>query len=180
MPSLRLPHVTQAHALPAALSVLALLSPAGLLAIAALTRRGPMPAALWAGAGVTALLALVLQRFVAGRPLHTPLTGLPAAIAAVAWWLGDRHGDFFSFFVQGGLTLLAVSLFSGYALLATRAPALRRARMVALKMAGRTQWPEDLDACRHVPEVKTLRDALRDEAGPAMHLLTGPPPAVPT
>src|SRR5207245_1087292 len=103
MPSLRLPHVTQPHALPAALSVLALLSPTGLLAIGALTRRGSMPAALWAGTGATALLALVLQRFVAGRPLHTPLTGLPAAIAAVAWWLGDGQADSFGFFVHGGL-----------------------------------------------------------------------------
>jgi hypothetical protein len=159
--------------------VLALFCPAGVLAFAAMTGRGSFPPALWAGAGGTALLALVLQHFVAWQPLRTPFTGVPAAIASVAWWVGGySQGDFFGFLVHGGLVVLALGLFGGYALLATGAPSLRRARMISMKLASRTQWPEDLDACRHISDVKVLRDALRDEVGPAMHLLTGHSPAV--
>lgn len=179
MTTLKLPRVTKPDALPVVLSILALLFPAALLAVAALTGSGAMPIILWAGAGATTLLAIVLQRFVAGRAIRSPLTGLPAVAAAAALWLGRPDPrDPFAFFALGLLVLLAAGLFAGYALRATGAPALRRARHLARELASRTDWPEDLDACRHVPEVKALRDALRDEAAPAMQLLTDHPPTV--
>jgi hypothetical protein len=179
MPSLSLPQVTQPRALSAAFSVLALFGPACLLTSAALTGRGSYPTAYWAGAGATALLALGLHRFVAWQPLRTPFTGVPAAIASIAWWVGGYNQEhFFGIMVHGALVLMAIGLFGGYALLATRAPSLRRARMISMKLAARHYWPDNLDACRHVPEVKVLRDALRDEVGPAMYLLTGHPPTV--
>src|SRR5262245_55635596 len=104
MTSLKLPTVTDPRALPAALSVVALLSPAGVLAFAALTQRATLPVALWAGAGATALLALVLQHFVAWQPLRTPFTGVPAAIASVALWIGGLDpGNSFGFFAHGAL-----------------------------------------------------------------------------
>jgi hypothetical protein len=179
MPNLTLPRVTRPRPVPAILSLLALILPAVVVAVAALTRRGWMPIVLWAGAGVTLIFALVLQRFVAGRALASPLSGLPAAVAVLAIWLGrpDPH-DPAAFFALGGLLLLAVTLFAGYALGATGAPALRHARAMAKRLASRVRWPDDLDACRHVPEVKELRDALRHEAAPAMSLLVDQPPAV--
>jgi hypothetical protein len=125
------------------------------------------------------VLALVLQRFVAGRALASPLSGLPAAVAGVVVWLGRPDpNDPAAFFAMGGLLLVAVGFFAAYALGASGAPELRRARKLAKRLASRTRWPEDLDACRHVAEVKELRDALRHEAAPAMTLLTDQPPSV--
>src|SRR5262249_7461879 len=179
MSTLKLPQVTTPRPMPAAVSVLALLTPVGVLALAAMTRRGSMPGALWASTGITLLLALGLMGFVAGRPLRTPLTALPAAVASIALWVsGLDLRDAFSFYAQGATALLAVGLFAGYALRATGAPGLRRAKMIALELANRSRWPDTLDECRHIPEVKALREALRDEAAPAMYLLNGYPPTV--
>jgi hypothetical protein len=179
MSNLKLPRVTRPRPVPALVSAIVLILPAVLLAGAAVTRRGEQPIVLWVGAAIAALIAVVLQGVVTGRPMRSALTALPAVVGLVAFWLG-RPGlhDPIALLTLGVLTVLATGLFAGYALQQTGATSLREAREIGRRLAARTEWPEDLDACRHVPEVKALREALRDEAAPAMQLLTDQPPAV--
>ena len=42
--------------------------------------------------------------------------------------------------------------------------------------ARRVEWPAELDACRLLPEVKALREALHVDAAPALELLSHPRP----
>ena len=50
------------------------------------------------------------------------------------------------------------------------APRLR----LAAQLARRAEWPADLDACRLLPEVKALGEALHVDAAPALELLSNP------
>jgi hypothetical protein len=58
------------------------------------------------------------------------------------------------------------------------APALRRANLLADRLRVRREWPNDLVACRGLPEVKALRAALGTDASPALALLNDPRPEV--
>ena len=44
-------------------------------------------------------------------------------------------------------------------------------RLLAQQLARRADWPAGLDACRLLPEVKALREALHVDAAPALELL---------
>jgi hypothetical protein len=46
------------------------------------------------------------------------------------------------------------------------------------RLANRTEWPTELADCRLLPEVKALREALRDDAEPVLVLLGHPKPQV--
>jgi hypothetical protein len=45
---------------------------------------------------------------------------------------------------------------------------------LAQRLAQRKEWPEDLSACRNLPEVKALREALHADATPALNLMQHP------
>jgi len=49
---------------------------------------------------------------------------------------------------------------------------------LANSLAHRSDWPADLAACRMLPEVKALREALHEDATPALALLHHPRPEV--
>jgi hypothetical protein len=51
------------------------------------------------------------------------------------------------------------------------APTIRRARLLAERLAQRKDWPTDLAACRSLPDVKALRAAINVDAAPALALL---------
>src|SRR5207237_227346 len=55
---------------------------------------------------------------------------------------------------------------------------LRRARILAGKLADRKDWPADLSTCGDLPEVKAFREALHLDATPALNLLHHPRIAV--
>src|SRR5262249_9762018 len=46
--------------------------------------------------------------------------------------------------------------------------------LLADRLAARREWPHDLMACRSLPEVKALREALHMDATPALALLANP------
>ncbi len=46
--------------------------------------------------------------------------------------------------------------------------------MLADRLSRRADWPADLQACRSLPEVKALREALQIDASPALQLLHHP------
>src|SRR5260221_429040 len=81
---------------------------------------GGMP--LWRGGGaaVTGIGALVLTRIVNGRPVRSPLTGIPSIVALACVWLArPAETDPLGHLAMGILVLLPAGLFAGYAVLAT-------------------------------------------------------------
>jgi hypothetical protein len=67
-----------------------------------------------------------------------------------------------------------IIMFAYQTLTDSGAPEIRRARLLAERLASRKEWPADLAACRALPEVKALRAALAVEAAPALALLHHP------
>ena len=53
--------------------------------------------------------------------------------------------------------MVPLTVFGYQTLNESGAPALRRANLLAQRLAGRKEWPADLAACRSLPEVKALR-----------------------
>jgi len=180
MPTLNLPAATPSRSRSGAwASAALLLLPAGLIGLVAAKGDVKLPPALWAGAGASGIVGLALLRFVAGRALRSPLTGIPAAIAFVGIAIARPvETDVLGPAIAGVLVLMAVGLFGAYALVTSGALTLRRAARLARRVAVKSDWPADLDACRQVPEVKPLREASRDEAAPVLILLADPKPQV--
>jgi hypothetical protein len=79
--------------------------------------------------------------------------------------------DGFLYISRSMLLILPLGFFAQQCLRESGALELRRARYLANCLARRTSWPEELEACAHVPEVRELREALRQDAGPALALL---------
>jgi HEAT repeat protein len=70
--------------------------------------------------------------------------------------------------------VVALVVFGVQTLVESGAPAVRRARLLADRLANRQDWPADLATCRSLPEVKALRAALTIDAAPALVLLYHP------
>lgn len=155
------------------LSLLLLLTPTALLALLA-HRTGSQPVAI--GAGVQALFLLV---FIRAHPVWRPPVSASVVILyliALVWaWIPLRGStDWVPHVVQGTLLALAVGLFALHDLTRTGAEPLRRANKWCRRIARRRDWPVQLAECRAVPEAVALRDAIRDEPGPALSLLSNP------
>src|SRR5262249_3482627 len=75
---------------------------------------------------------------------------------------------------QAVLLVVPLGFFALQSLRESGAPALRRARQLASQLANRREWPADANACRALPEVKALREALHVDASPALALLKHP------
>lgn len=119
------------------------------------------------------------------RPLGFPVT--LTYLSALAWlWIADlAHSgetgikeDWFSHFAQAVFLIVPLFLFSLRILGETGVFASRRARMLAHTMARRNDWPDDLRECLDLPEIRALRDALGEDAGPALGLLRNSSPQV--
>lgn len=161
------------------LAAMTMLLPTGTLAFGSVIGRGGEAIWLRAGAGVTFLLALALFRYVANRPLQTPLACLPCPIgAAFLWQAHPSAGDPFGLISLGLFILAPVCYFAIQAVVATGALSLRKARLLSEQLRRRTRWPEDLHECRLVPEIAPLREALRSEAAPVLPLLSDSRPQV--
>lgn len=160
-----------------AASLALLLLPAVILGLLA-ARQGSVPLA--AGAGVQALFLLVFLR---AHPVWRPPASASVIVlylVALGWaWLPTRGSSDWAVHIgQGVLLLAAVGLVALHDLSRTGSELLRRANRTAGRIATRTQWPVQLVDCRTVPEVTALRDAIRDEPGPALALLGDPRPEV--
>ncbi len=162
----------------AAVAVMAAFLPAVFLGLFALMGRAS-PIYLGGGFAACLIAGLVAMQFSAGRPFASVLICIPSMIGFVFLWLAKPgEGDLLGHLVSGALLLAPTGLFSVYVLLATDAPALRRACAFARQLAARTDLPTDINACRQLPEVKNLRDAMRTEAAPGLALLAHEQPAV--
>ncbi len=157
-----------------------LLLPITLLVTVSVRSNGSATYLLWLGALFQAL-ACVLALF--SRQGWREPTG-PAVIMlyviALCWMLLAASGmdDWFVHLSQALLLVVPLGFFAAQCLYESGAPALRRARMLAGRLATRTEWPAHLADCRSLPEVKALREALHFDASPALQLLTNPRPQV--
>ena len=101
-------------------------------------------------------------------------------VIALSWLLVAAVGldDWYLHACQAVLLVVPLVFFALQCLRDSGAPALRRARLLAQQLARRADWPAGLDACRLLPEVKALREALHVDAAPALELLSHARPQV--
>lgn len=161
--------------------VVILLLPTGLLALVAARQgnQGSHNIILWLGTAFQ-LCVCFLSFFSRGswrQPLGPSVITL--YLIALAWmFFGDRNEDWFSHVTKSVLMIIPLIVFGFQTLYDSGAPALRRANLLAERLRARREWPNELSACRHLPEVKALRAALNTDASPALALLNDPRPEV--
>jgi hypothetical protein len=157
-----------------------LLLPAGLLFLAALRTAEGTNLNLWLGTAFQLLVCLLtfLTRQSDRQALGPSVITL--YVIALGWlWLGTPHADgWFLSLAKAVLLVVPLLFFSLQVLADSGATALRRARLLAGRLAARKEWPADLGACRGLPEVKALREAVQIDATPALALLSNPRPQV--
>jgi hypothetical protein len=155
-----------------------LLLPVTLMLICSLRGSSASPHLLWLGT-LFQLLACGLLLF--GRHDWREPTGaaiIMLYVIAFSWMLLDTGGaeDWFLHLAQALLLVVPLVYFAVQCLMESGAPALRRARQLADRLAQRRDWPEQLHDCRLLPEVKALREAVHVDASPALALLANPRP----
>jgi hypothetical protein len=159
------------------LSLALLLLPTGLLCLLASRYEA---VTLVAGAGVQALFAVIFLRVhpIWRPPVSSSVITLYLIALAWAWFPLRGTTDWVVDLVQGALLLGAVVLLAAHDLTRIGAEPLRRANMWCRRISARTHWPAQVADCRMVPEVVALRSAVREEASPALALLSDPRPQV--
>jgi HEAT repeat protein len=163
-----------------ALRLAALFLPAALLFAAVWRSTGRPQILLGVGALFQALCCTILLSIARARSQPAGPSVIALHLIALAWtWLAaGPAGDWYYPFAQSLLLTVPLGLLALQALSDSGGPTLRRARVLAHKLAGRQDWPRDLFACRNLPEVKALREALHLDATPALDLLNHPKMAV--
>ncbi len=158
----------------------ALLFPALVLFLAAIRYLDELNLNLWLGTVFQLLVCLLtfLTRHNSRQPMGPAVVTL--YIIALGWlWLGTPYGDdWFLSLAKALLLVVPLSCFSLQILVESGATALRRARRLADRLVARREWPVNLSACRTLPEVKALREAVQIDATPALALLSDPRPEV--
>jgi hypothetical protein len=157
-----------------------LLLPFVLLLIGSLRGVSAAPRLLWLGT-LFQFLACGLSLF--GRRGWREPTGasiLMLYVIALSWMLlvASNADDWYLHLAQAVLLVVPLGYFAVQALQESGAPAMRRARQLAARLAQRREWPEALHDCRQLPEVKALREAVHLDASPALQLLANPRPEV--
>jgi hypothetical protein len=157
-----------------------LLLPLTLTAVCSLRAPDEQKGLLWLGTlfqGLGCVLALFSWRGLR-QPLNSAVIML--YVIALSWLLLATSGTEDPFVHVSRAILLVVPLcfFGMQCLFESGAPAMRRATLLAQQIGRRRDWPEELEACRHLPDVKALREALHIDAQPALNLLASPRPQV--
>ena len=156
-----------------------LLVPAGVLFAAGL--RAPTESALmlWIGAGFEAGLCTLLLFSRRGSHYAFGPMVITLYLTSLSWlWFGDVVDDNLNHLAKAVFIVVPIIFFGYLNLYESGALTLRRANLLAHRLANRQDWPGDLAACRGLPEVKALRALLVYDAGPALVLLHHPRPEV--
>ncbi|HMF17208.1 MAG TPA: HEAT repeat domain-containing protein [Gemmataceae bacterium] len=156
-----------------------LLLPTGLLLVASLRHDGSNSIMLWMGTAFQA--GICILNIPNLRNSRQPIS--PAVIClyliALAWlWWGSNTEDWYTNMAKAVLLVVPLLVFGYQTLIDSGAPAIRRARLLADRLAARKEWPADLATCRNLAEVKALRAALGVDASPALALLQHSRPEV--
>ncbi len=152
---------------------LVLLVPTFLLLGASGRTSGEARQLLWLGTAFQALVCCL--SFLSSRSRQQPIAPSIVTLYLIAlgwmWWGGRGQEDWYFHFARAVLLVVPMVVFALHTLTESGAPAIRRARLLAHHLAQRRDWPADLAACRTLPEVKALREALHIDATPALALL---------
>jgi hypothetical protein len=155
-----------------------LLMPTGLLAWMASRQEGNN-LLIWLG--TTFQLCVCFLSFFSRGSWRQPLgpSVITLYLIALAWiWFGNIHDDWLSHLTKSVLMIVPLIVFGFQMLYDSGAPAMRRANLLAVRLRNRKEWPNDLSACRTLPEVKVLRAALTLDPSPALALLADTRPEV--
>lgn len=151
-----------------------LLLPAMLLLIATVRSHTPEERLmLWIATAFQAVVCILT--FASRGSWQAPIgpSVITLYLIALAWmWWGATTNDWYTNFSKAVLLTVPLVAFGVQTLTDSGAPAIRRARMLADRLASRKEWPSDLGACRSLPDVKALRAALHFDAAPALALLS--------
>jgi hypothetical protein len=152
-----------------------LLVPTLLLLGAALRSIDQKPWMLWGGMAFQ--LVICSLSFCSRRSWNQPIgpSIVTLYLTGLAWlWLGNPAHDWLDHLAKGVLIAMPVLVFSHQALIESGAPVMRRANLLAQRLATRQDWPADWGMCRSLPEVKAFRATLAYNAAPALALLQHP------
>lgn len=153
-----------------------LLVPALLLLVVCIRFAGQPRLTLWVGTAFQ--FACCLLTFVSPQGRRQPLgpSVVTLYVIALGWlWLGVvGESDWFVHLTRAILLVVPLCVFGWQMLTDSGAHVLRRAHVLARRLATRRDWPADLNACRSLPEVKALRESLHLDAAPALALLSHP------
>src|SRR5262249_41899185 len=106
------------------------------------------------------------------RRLPGPMVLITYLTALGSLSLGYPYpADWYPSLTQAVLLLIALAFFGFLVLADSGALERRHAQMLADRLANRKSWPEDLESCRLLPEVKALREAIHNDASSALALL---------
>jgi HEAT repeat protein len=149
--------------------------PTFLLLGAAMRYGGTDNLLLWIAAAFQATICGLT--FVSRHSWRQPLgpSVITLYLVALAWlWSTNSATDWYAHLTKAMLLVVPLTAFGYQTLIDSGAPAIRRARSLADRLAHRKEWPADLAACRSLPDVKALRAALTVDASPALALLKHP------
>lgn len=137
---------------------------------------------LWLGTAFQILLSSLVLRNARSWEHTFAMPVLVLYLIAMAWlYLGLGPGsltDWYAQFAQAVLLVLCMAIFARQVFVDSGAAEVQHACMLADRIANRKDWPADLEACRHLPEVKALREAIHYDAAPAFVLLRHQRPQV--
>ena len=153
--------------------------PAVLLALNGWRTTGEARQVYLIGAGFQLLICMsgLVTRVFQRQPISYALILLYGL--GLAWmFIGKGAQDWFFHLSQAFFLVVPLLALSMQTLTDLGAPALRRSRALTRRLEARRDWPKELDACRRLPEVKALREALYLDATPALELLHHPRPEV--
>ena len=156
-----------------------LLIPTVLLLGASLRHPEPGNTMLWIGTGFQAVVCLLT--FVSRGSWRQPVgpSVITLYLIGLAWlWISGGFEDWYTHVSKAILLVVPLGFFALQTLSDSGAPAMRRANLLAKRLADRKEWPPDLADCRFLPEVKAFRAALGYDAAPALALLQHPRPEV--
>src|SRR5262249_42171538 len=108
------------------------------------------------------------------QPVGPSVVALYLIALGWMWLAGSQADDWYLHLAQAVLLVIPLSVFALQNLTNSGAPALRRAQVLAGRLANPKDWPTDLAGCRTLPEVKAFREALHLDATPALALLQDP------
>ena len=151
-----------------------LATPAVILAATASHHDSPLPLAI--GAFIAAGFGVLLGR--EPEVWRPPASGVVMLIylASLAglWATTHSTSDGLIQFARGLLLIVAVGLFVNHDLTRSGLAARRKARILCKKLTQRVHWPEDYDLYVGLPEVRNLRETLREDPSPALAMLVHP------
>jgi HEAT repeat protein len=159
---------------------LVLLFPTALLLTVSVRVPGEPRPVLWLGTAFQLLVCSLsfLSRRGRRQPLGPSVITLYLIALGWLWWGAGDLTDWFGYLSRAILLVVPMVVFAFQTLTESGAPVLRRARLLAQRLASRKDWPADLASCRTLPEVKAFREALRLDATPALALLKHKRPEV--